>query len=120
MVIVHGLRILTDLAFYYAFASYISVCFGGRYAMVGLLVQAACFALSATLREKPCLRLAALLPSVLLWLLPGIGLADGLLFLPPAVLFFPIYMPSMGPKASLYHPSSRRTSLVIRPRGRRT
>lgn len=85
MVIVHGLRILTDLAFYYAFASYISVCFGGRYAMVGLLVQAACFALSAALREKLCLRLAALLPSVLLWLLPGIGLADGLLFLPPAV-----------------------------------
>ena len=38
MVIVHGLRILTDLAFYYAFASYLSVCFGGRYAMIGMLV----------------------------------------------------------------------------------
>ena len=76
MVIVHGLRILADLAFYYAFASYLSVCFGGRYALAGMLVQAACFALSAALREKPRLRVAVLLPMMLLWLLPGIGTAD--------------------------------------------
>lgn len=85
MVIVHGLRILTDLAFYYAFASYLSVCFGGRYAMIGMLVQAACFTLSAALREKPRLRLAVLLPVMLLWLLPGIGVADSVLFLGPAI-----------------------------------
>lgn len=84
MVIVHGLRILTDLSFYYAFAAFVSVCYGGRYALIGLLLQTACFTLSAMLRKKKWLRLAALLPMVLLWLLPDVGLADRVLFLPPA------------------------------------
>ena len=49
MVIVHGMRILTDLSFYYAFASFVAACYGGKYAIVGLLLQTGCFMLSAAL-----------------------------------------------------------------------
>ena len=85
MVIMHGLRILADLSFYYAFASIVAVCCGGRYAMLGLLLQAACFTVSSVLEKKKALRLAALLPMVLFFFLPGINLADMIMFLPPAV-----------------------------------
>jgi len=84
MVMVHGMRILTDLSFYYAFASFVAVCYGGQYAMAGLLLQTVCFMLSAALRKNRALRLAALLPMAVFWLLPDVGLADTLLFLPPA------------------------------------
>ena len=85
MVIMHGLRILADLSFYYAFASFVAVCCGGRYAMLGLMLQAACFMVSSVLEKKKALRLAALLPMVLFFFLPGINLADMIMFLPPAV-----------------------------------
>lgn len=84
MVMVHGMRILTDLSFYYAFASFVAVCYGGQYAIAGLLLQTGCFMLSAALRKKKVLRLAALLPMAVFWLLPDVGPADTLLFLPPA------------------------------------
>ena len=83
MVMVHGMRILTDLSFYYAFASFAAVCYGGQYAVTGLLLQTVCFMLSAALRKKRVLRLAALLPMAAFWLLPNVGMADTLLFLPP-------------------------------------
>ncbi len=85
MVIMHGLRILADLSFYYAFASFVSVCCGGRYAMLALLLQTACFTASSVVEKKKALRLAALLPMVLFFFLPGINLADMIAFLPPAV-----------------------------------
>ena len=82
MVMIHGMRMLTDLSFYYA--SFAAVCYGGKYAIVGLLLQTGCFMLSSALRKKRVLRLASLLPMVVFWLLPDVGLADTLLFLPPA------------------------------------
>lgn len=85
MVMMHGLRGLTELSFYYAFASFVAVCGGSRYALAGLMLQAACFALSAALEKKKPLRMAALLPMALFWLLPNVPLADTLLFIPPAL-----------------------------------
>ena len=85
MVVVHGMRILTELSFYYAFTSFVAVCYGGQYAIVGLLLQTGCFMLSAALRKSRMLRLVALLPMAVFWLLPNVGLTDTLLFLPPAV-----------------------------------
>ena len=73
MVMMHGLRILTELSFYYAFASYIAVGSGSRYALLGLLVQTLCGTLSAMLNKKVT-RLAALLPMAVLWLLPDLVL----------------------------------------------
>ena len=84
MVMMHGLRSLTELSFYYAFASFIAVCGGARYALAGLLLQTACFTASAVLEKRRWLRMAALLPMALFWLLPEVPLADTLLYLPPA------------------------------------
>ena len=84
MVIMHGLRSLTELSFYYAFASFLAVCYGSRYALPGLMLQAACFTLSAMLEKRKLLRIAALLPVLLFWLLPDVPLADTLLYLPSA------------------------------------
>lgn len=88
MVIMYGLRGLTELSFYYAFASFVAVCGGSRYALAGLILQAACFTLSAVLEKNKPLRMAALLPMALFWLLPGVPLADTLLVLPPALYLF--------------------------------
>ncbi len=85
MVMMHGLRGLTELSFYYAFASFVAACGGSRYALVGLMLQAMCFTLSAVLEKNRSLRIAALVPMALFWLLPDIALADTLLFIPPAV-----------------------------------
>ena len=83
MVMMHGLRILTELSFYYAFASFVAVGSGSRYALLGLLVQTLCGTLSAMLNKK-VIRLVALLPMAVLWLLPDLALADTLLFIPAA------------------------------------
>ena len=84
MVIMHGLRSLTELSFYYAFASFIAVCYGSRYALPGLMLLAACYTLSAMLEKRKLLRMAALLPVLLFWLLPDVPLADTLLYFPAA------------------------------------
>ena len=85
MVIMHGLRGLTELSFYYAFASFVAVCGGSRYALAGLILQAVCFTLSAVLEKNRMLRMAALVPMALFWLLPDVRLADTLLYIPPAI-----------------------------------
>lgn len=82
MVTVHAMRILADLSFYYAFASFIAVCFGSRYAVVGLLLQTVCVALSAAVSGHKGRRMAALIPSAAFFFLPGIGIADAALYLP--------------------------------------
>ena len=83
MVTVHALRILADLSFYYAFASFIAVCFGSRYAVAGLLLQTVCFTLSAAFLDRKPLRLTALIPMAAFFLLPGVTAADIVLYLPP-------------------------------------
>ena len=80
MVMVHGLRILTELSFYYAFASFISVVSGGRYAVAGLVIQTLCFALSAA-RGKRWLRLVLLTPMAGFFLLPDVPAVDAAVFL---------------------------------------
>lgn len=85
MVIMHGLRALAELSFYYAFASFVAVWGGSRYALAGLMLQTVCYVLSAMLEKKKVLRMAALLPMMLFWLLPDVPLADTLLFLPAAL-----------------------------------
>lgn len=80
----HALRMAGDLGLYYAFASFFVGCFGGGLALPGLLIPAVCYALSAALREKGSVRLAALAPLAagLLW--PGMTMADRTAYIPAA------------------------------------
>lgn len=82
MVTVHAMRILADLSFYYAFASFIAVCFDSRYAVVGLLLQTICMTLSAAVSGHRGRRMAALIPTAVFFFLPGLVFADIALYLP--------------------------------------
>lgn len=82
MILMHFLRALAELGFYYAFAGTIARSFGGSLALVGLLLLSGCFALSGRLREKKWARLLALAPAAGFFLLPGGGMADWIAFLP--------------------------------------
>lgn len=82
MILMHFLRALAELGFYYAFAGTIARNFGGFLALVGLLLLSGCFALSGFLREKKWARLLALAPAAGFFLLPGGGMADWIAYLP--------------------------------------
>ena len=81
MIALHGLRILGDLAFYYAFAGFFAAGFGGHPTIWALLWPAVCFAAAACFRENPSLRtVLALASAAALPFLPA--RADQLVYLP--------------------------------------
>ena len=82
MTILYFLRALAELGVYYTIAGTAAAIFGGQLALELFLLQSACFALSGVLRDRRGARLAALLPCLLPFLMPG-SLADRLLALPP-------------------------------------
>lgn len=82
MILMHFLRALAELGFYYAFAGTIAGSFGGSLALAGLLLLSGCFALSGRLRQKKWARLLVLAPAAGFFLLPGGGMADWIAFLP--------------------------------------
>lgn len=82
MILLNFLRALSDLGFYYYVAGTLSFAAGGRLALEVLLLQSVCFALSSLLPKNRIVRLAALVPALLLLLCP-IPLADILISLPP-------------------------------------
>lgn len=71
MSFLNGIRLLADLALYYAFAGYFSACFGAPVPWLCLLLPAVCFGLSALLARSKALRVAVLFPVLLGFLLPG-------------------------------------------------
>ena len=81
MIALHGLRILGDLAFYYAFAGFFAAGFGGHPTIWVLLWPAVCFAAAACFRGNPSLRtVLALASAAALPFLPA--RADQLVYLP--------------------------------------
>lgn len=84
MSFLNGLRLLDDLALYYALAGYFVVSFGGRLSWPCMLIPAVCFGLSAWLagRSRPA-RAAVLAPMLLCFALPGAPV-EKLAFLPAA------------------------------------
>lgn len=81
MIALHGLRILGDLAFYYAFAGFFAAGFGGHPTIWALLWPAVCFAAAACFRGNPSLRtVLALASAAALPFLPA--RADQLVYLP--------------------------------------
>ena len=84
MVVMNFLRALSDLGFYYTFAGLLAAIFGGRLALVLLLFQSACFALSSALRRSRIARTAALIPALLPVVLPA-ARADLIVSIPPVL-----------------------------------
>lgn len=84
MVMMNFLRALADLGVYYSFAGIFSAQAGGELALAALLVQSACFALSSALRRSRAARLVALVPGLILLLLP-VSLADCVVSVPPVL-----------------------------------
>lgn len=82
MIVFNFLRALSDLGLYYSVAGILSAAAGGRLVLAGLLLQSGCFALSSALRQRRVLRIAALLPSLLLFL-PAAAPADAVACTPP-------------------------------------
>lgn len=81
MIALHGLRILGDLAFYYAFAGFFTAGFGGHPTIWVLLWPAVCFAAAACFRGNPSLcTVLALASAAALPFLPA--RADQLVYLP--------------------------------------
>ena len=81
MIALHGLRILGDLAFYYAFAGFFAAGFGGHPTIWVLLWPAVCFAAATCFRGNPSLRtVLALASAAALPFLPA--RADQLVYLP--------------------------------------
>ena len=81
MIALHGLRILGDLAFYYAFAGFFAAGFGGHPTIWALLWPAVCFAAATCFRGNPALRtVLALASAAALPFLPA--RADQLVYLP--------------------------------------
>lgn len=71
MAVLHFLRVLGDLGLYYCAAGTIAALCGGQLALELLLLQSACFALSSALRRSKAARLAALLPALLVYVVPA-------------------------------------------------
>ena len=79
------LKALCDLGIYYTFAGFFAVLLGAAPALLlaALPLQALCFAAAFPLRRGR-LRYLPLAALLLCWLLPGVGLAEAVTFLPPA------------------------------------
>ena len=75
MMILNFLRMLSDLTFYASFASLIAWQFGAPSLLPFLLLQSACFGLSAGLRKYKAWRMAVLLPGVMSICLPWLSLS---------------------------------------------
>ncbi len=94
MMILNFLRMLSDLTFYASFAGLIAWQFGAPSLLPFLLLQSACFGLSAGLRKYKAWRMAVLLPGVMSIGLPWLSLSARLTLLPPAL--YGLYMAWKG------------------------
>ena len=81
MTLLLWVRILGDLAFYYAFAGFFVSVNGSAFCLPGILIPSFLCALSVR-GERPALRVGITLISAVCLVLPGIGLADRIAFLP--------------------------------------
>lgn len=91
MVMLNLLRMIVDLAFYGAFADFVSACFGGQSIMGGLFILSICFGFSSRLRSLQVGRLLVLSGIVfclgLVWMIRP-AFVDCIVLLPPVVYVF--------------------------------
>ena len=81
MTLLLWVRILGDLAFYYAFAGFFVSVNGSAFCLPGILIPSFLCALSVR-GDRPALRVGITLISAVCLVLPGIGMADRIAFLP--------------------------------------
>ena len=110
MMLLNGLRMAADLAFYYAFAGFFVAFVGTPDCLPGILIPSLCFALSSGLRDKKPLRLAVLLPEAIAFLLPGIGTVDRIALIP--AVGYTVFLAWTG-NYSLSHGRQRETFLLF-------
>lgn len=92
-VFLHGLRMMTDLLIYGAFASFFAACLGGRPAPLLLLLPAVCYGLSACFPGRRILRTGCVVASLLgVLLVPA--WVDRAAYLP--AVFYPLYLAWRG------------------------
>ena len=86
MIIMHTLRMLADVSFYYAFAGFFCAKYGGGGAVfLAAAVQCLCYGLSSQGGSSRGKRLVWFLPVILSWLFVTGSAADCLLLVPAAV-----------------------------------
>ena len=83
MMLLRGLRMGADLAFYAAFAGYAAACFGGTMTLFDVIFPAVCFALASHFEGRQPMQTLCGLASLLGLLLPG-TLAEKIAYLPMA------------------------------------
>ncbi len=83
MMLLRGLRMGADLAFYAAFAGYATACFGGTITLFDVIFAAVCFALASHFEGRQPMQTLCGLASLLGLLLPG-TLAEKAAYLPMA------------------------------------
>ena len=93
MMLLHGLRLAADLAFYYAFAGYFSASSGGAPTILSLILPSVCFGLASRFEGRQPMQTLCGLASLAGLLLPG-TMADKLVYLPMAA--YTIWMAARG------------------------
>jgi len=101
---------IADLSFYYTFAGYLALVFGGNaeFLMITAFIQAVSVALSFLLREKGGLRLAPAVIMLLPLLLPGASSVANLIIIAPTTIFcvyimaIQRYMPDWDKQAGIF------------------
>lgn len=83
MMLLRGLRMGADLAFYAAFAGYAAACFGGQLTLWRILLPSVCFGLASHFDGRQPMQTLCGLASLLGLLLPG-TLAEKIAYLPMA------------------------------------
>ena len=83
MMLLRGLRMGADLAFYAAFAGYATACFGGQLTFWSILLPSVCFGLASHFEGRQPMQTLCGLASLLGLLLPG-TLAEKIAYLPMA------------------------------------
>lgn len=93
MVFLHGLRMMTDLLIYGAFASFFAACLGGQPAPLLLLLPSVCYGVSACFPSRRILRTGCVVVSLLgVLLVPA--WVDRAAYLP--AVFYPLYLAWRG------------------------
>ena len=110
MMLLNGLRMAADLAFYYAFAGFFVAFSGTPDCLPGILIPSLCFAVSSGLRNKKILRLTVLLPEAITFFLPGIGAGDRIALIP--VVGYTVFLAWTG-NYSLAHGRQKETFLLF-------
>lgn len=85
MITMYVLRMLVDVSFFCTFAGFAAAKFGSGGVFAGMLIQCACYGLSGLAGSRRGLRLAALLPIALCWVIAWPNVAECIFLIPTAV-----------------------------------